>query len=189
LSSDGKCEAKYIITEGQHFEEDENTEVGEKTCESVGMVSLSSQIECEVAGDLLGLPILSLKTKTLPNAYGCSWKHMHVDGKDSVKWNDDSGSKGKGAQPNKYLICSPESVNTLDCGDTNSKHCEAEYSNAKANGDLDSFYRRCLEEEGSNPLRSRCALCCELPAEEGHAANLRGSISSAVPDSQLFSRR
>merc|ERR1712003_466018 len=41
----------------------------------------------------------------------------------------------------------------------NSADCESEYSNAVTNGDLMSFYERCRNEQGDNPLRNRCSYC------------------------------
>ena len=46
------------------------------------------------------------------------------------------------------------------CGDSISDDCQAEYDNAIRNGNIDYFYRRCATEGGSQPLRTRCSLCC-----------------------------
>lgn len=49
-----------------------------------------------------------------------------------------------------------------DCPtDRISGDCRTEYDNAIRNNNLASFYNRCRTEGGSNPLRNRCALCCE----------------------------
>ena len=46
------------------------------------------------------------------------------------------------------------------CGDSISDDCQSEYNNAINNGNLDYFYHRCATEGGSQPLRTRCSLCC-----------------------------
>ena len=46
------------------------------------------------------------------------------------------------------------------CGDGISEDCQAEYDNPVNNENMDYFYKRCATEEGPNPLRSRCSLCC-----------------------------
>ena len=46
------------------------------------------------------------------------------------------------------------------CGDGISEDCQAEYDNPVNNGNKDYFYQRCATEEGPDPLRSRCSLCC-----------------------------
>ena len=47
------------------------------------------------------------------------------------------------------------------CGNYTSVDCQSEYNNAINNGNLDYFYHRCATEGGSQPLRTRCKLCCE----------------------------
>ena len=44
----------------------------------------------------------------------------------------------------------------LECGKYNSDDCKAEWRNAKRNKKLPTFYKRCREEKGAQPLRSRC---------------------------------
>ena len=46
------------------------------------------------------------------------------------------------------------------CGNSISDDCQSEYDNAIRNGNLDYFYHRCATEGGSQPLRTRCSLCC-----------------------------
>ena len=46
------------------------------------------------------------------------------------------------------------------CGDEISDDCQTEYNNAQTNGNLEYFYERCATEGGSQPLRTRCQLCC-----------------------------
>ena len=48
-----------------------------------------------------------------------------------------------------------------NCGNYTSDDCQSEYNNAINNGNLDYFYHRCAAELGSQPLRTRCKLCCE----------------------------
>jgi hypothetical protein len=48
----------------------------------------------------------------------------------------------------------------LACGSYDSSDCKSEYNNGKNNGNLAHFYSRCRTEGGSQPLRSRCSLCC-----------------------------
>ena len=47
-----------------------------------------------------------------------------------------------------------------NCGNSISDDCQSEYNNAINNGNLDYFYHRCATEGGSQPLRTRCSLCC-----------------------------
>ena len=46
------------------------------------------------------------------------------------------------------------------CGNSISDDCRSEYDNAIRNGNIDYFYHRCATEGGSQPLRTRCSLCC-----------------------------
>ena len=52
-------------------------------------------------------------------------------------------------------------LSEYQCGDGISEDCQSEYNNAINNGNLDYFYRRCATEGGSQPLRTRCSLCCD----------------------------
>lgn len=56
----------------------------------------------------------------------------------------------------------PDTGHGMDCPDDNSDDCVSEYQNHKNNGDLNKFCERCLTEGGSQPLRSRCNLCCDV---------------------------
>ena len=51
-------------------------------------------------------------------------------------------------------------LSEYQCGDGISDDCQSEYNNAINNGNLDYFYHRCAREGGSQPLRTRCSLCC-----------------------------
>ena len=61
-------------------------------------------------------------------------------------------------------------ISEYQCGDTISDDCRSEYNNAINNGNLDYFYERCATEGGSQPLRTRCSLCCD---ENDNTAVLR----------------
>lgn len=48
----------------------------------------------------------------------------------------------------------------LECGRYDADDCKAAYRSGKYRGTLSNFYARCRSEHGSQPLRSRCTLCC-----------------------------
>ncbi|EOD29534.1 hypothetical protein EMIHUDRAFT_456791 [Emiliania huxleyi CCMP1516] len=48
----------------------------------------------------------------------------------------------------------------LECGRYDADDCKAAYRSGKDRGTLSNFYARCRSEHGSQPLRSRCTLCC-----------------------------
>ena len=48
----------------------------------------------------------------------------------------------------------------FECGYEISDDCLSEYNNAVDDDNLDQFYHRCDTEGGSQPLRTRCSLCC-----------------------------
>mmetsp|Transcript_110778 Transcript_110778/g.345254 ORF Transcript_110778/g.345254 Transcript_110778/m.345254 type:complete len:391 (-) Transcript_110778:142-1314(-) len=62
------------------------------------------------------------------------------------------------AAPGRHLV--PPGA-PMQCGDGVSWDCQSEYNNAVTNSDISSrFCHRCRAEGGSQPLRTRCKLCC-----------------------------
>ena len=50
----------------------------------------------------------------------------------------------------------------LKCGTKIDENCRKDYNNRKDNPEkLKEFYHRCRTEEGANPIRNTCALCCK----------------------------
>ena len=47
-----------------------------------------------------------------------------------------------------------------ECGNFDSADCLREYENGRLVGSFEAFFARCEDEEGADPLRSRCSLCC-----------------------------
>ena len=58
---------------------------------------------------------------------------------------------------------------SYNCGSIISGDCQSEYNNARRNGNMGPFYRRCRTEGGSQPLRKRCSLCCKEDEPEAPA--------------------
>ena len=61
----------------------------------------------------------------------------------------------------KILLMAYWNFSEYSCGNFTSEDCQSEYNNAINNGNLDYFYHRCATELGSQPLRTRCKLCCK----------------------------
>lgn len=82
------------------------------------------------------------------------------------------------------LCVTQGAVYALECGDFNSQDCVTAFDNAQnSKKDMTAFEKRCMNEGGSQPLRARCALCCDKTSDAAEDEDA-SDASDAVEDEE-----